>query len=558
MYSNEIGGTDVPEMSFKIMSSFVVLLLISTFSTNYLNLVLNQREIIKKSNELLVKELKEVYTFASNQYDIFQFSGDKESAFKSIETNAANDLKMAHSMAFGLTEKGDFLFISSNGEIKETFPDAAALEKLKSERVNGVEEGTLRFLGPGGEYFGVYKYLDKWSCYVVRAELFSDMLASTNAIFRGISIIIIVLVFFFLFIGIIIINHILRFLTRFSESMLKMQEEQKLEIINLEGAPNDDVTYLGASFNALSATINNLMTIFRKFVTQDVVERAYLEHSIRLEGKQMDLAILFSDIRGFTYMTETLGNDIIDLLNVHYDRAIKCVHDQNGIVGSIIGDAILAVYGTLKQTRNKALEALISAYAIQDVTAALRAEMKIKRAEIEKKRPLTEAEERVLKAVLIDVGVGIDGGTVFYGNIGSVERMTNTVIGDNVNSSSRLEGLTRIYQLPVIVSEYIKNEVERDTDRYQFVEIDMVQVKGKTEGKRIYYPMDTKSVSEKTVEQYKLYSQGLSAYYEGDWAAATVAFRKSGIDFCSVFYDRIGDSTRAPEGWRGVWTMTTK
>jgi len=554
----KIGDTPIVPLSFKIMSAFVVLLLISTFSTNYLNLVLNQREIIQKTNELLVKELKDCYTFASNQFEIFQFSGDRESAFKSIETNAGNDLKLAHSMAFGLTEKGDFLFIASKGKMKTAFTDAAALEKITADRLNGIEEGTVRFAGPGGEYFGVYKYLDKWNCYVVRAELFSDMLATTNAIFRGISVIIIVLVLFFLFIGIIIINHILRFLTRFSESMLKMQEEQKLEIISLEGAPNDDVSYLGASFNALSATINNLMTIFRKFVTQDVVERAYLERSIRLEGKQMDLAILFSDIRGFTYMTETLGNDIIDLLNVHYDRAIKCVHDQHGIVGSIIGDAILAVYGTLKQTRNKALEALMSAYAIQDVTAALRAEMRIKRAEIEKKRPLTEAEERVLKAVLIDVGVGIDGGTVFYGNIGSVERMTNTVIGDNVNSSSRLEGLTRIYQLPVIVSEYIKNEVERDTDRYQFVEIDMVQVKGKTEGKRIYYPIDTKTAGEKTLEQYKLYSQGLASYYEGDWKAATAAFRKSEIEFCSVFYERIGKSARAPEGWRGVWTMTTK
>ena len=79
-----------------------------------------------------------------------------------------------------------------------------------------------------------------------------------------------------------------------------------------------------------------------------------------------------------------------------------------------------------------------------------------RRAEIEQTRNLTEAEERVFKAVLLDVGVGIDGGTVFYGNIGSDEHMTNTVIGDNVNSASRLEGLTRVYHLPVIVSDFIR------------------------------------------------------------------------------------------------------
>lgn len=554
----KIGDTPIVPLSLKIMSAFVVLLLLSTFSTNYLNLVLNQREIVRKTNELLVKELKETYTFASNQYEIFQFSGDRAGALDSIATNASRDLKTSHALSLGFADDGSVVFLASKAEKIDRFPDDKALEKINADRIAGTGEGSFRFNGPDGEYFAVYKYLDKWDCYVARAELFTDMLEATNRNFRSIAILIILLVFFFLAIGLLCINHILRFLTRFAESMLSMQESQRLELINLEGAPNDDVAYLGASFNALSATINNLLTIFRKFVTQDVVERAYLEHHIRLEGKQMELAILFSDIRGFTYMTETLGNDIIDLLNVHYNRAIKCVHDENGIVGSIIGDAVLAVYGTLRGTRNKAHDALISAYSIQNVTANLRAEMKLRRAEIEKARPLTEAEERVFKAVLIDVGVGIDGGNVFYGNIGSVERMTNTVIGDNVNSASRLEGLTRIYQLPVICSEYIKNEVLRDTDRYVFVEIDMVQVKGKTEGKRIYYPLDTKIVEDDVIEKYRNYSRGLELYYEGDWESALEWFGKSGLELCAVFYERIGKAKRAPEGWRGIWTMTTK
>ncbi len=554
----KIGDTPIIPLSFKIMSAFVVLILISTFATNYLNLVLNQREIVKKTNELLVKELKDIYSFASNQFEILQFSGDRAGAIDSITTNAARDIKSAHGTAFGLSADGSFVFIASGGESFKTFPDAKALDDLNSARLAGDAEGSFRFNGPGGEYFAVYKYLDKWGCFVVRAELFKEMLASTNAIFRSITIIILVLVVFFLVVGVVCINHILRFLKHFADSMLAMQEGQRLDLIDLKGAPNDDVAYLGASFNALSATINNLLLIFRKFVTQDVVERAYQEHNIRLEGRQMELAILFSDIRGFTYMTETLGNDIIDLLNVHYDRAIKCVHDESGIVGSIIGDAVLAVYGTLRGTKNKAINALVSAYEIQEVTASLRSQMKLRRSEIEKTRPLTESEERVFKAVLIDVGVGIDGGKVFYGNIGSVDRMTNTVIGDNVNSSSRLEGLTRIYSVPIIVSEYIKNEVMRDTDRYIFAEIDMVQVKGKTEGKRIYYPLDTKTVDPGLIEKFRVFGLGLEQYYAGDWDAARGHFQACGLEFCSVFFDRIGTTKTAPEGWRGIWTMTSK
>jgi len=101
------------------------------------------------------------------------------------------------------------------------------------------------------------------------------------------------------------------------------------------------------------------MTIFRTFVTQDLVQRAYKEGEIRLEGSQQELTILFSDIKGFTYMTETLGNDIINLLNLHYDQAIREIHSHNGIVGSIIGDALLAStyldQGDLKILRRVAL-----------------------------------------------------------------------------------------------------------------------------------------------------------------------------------------------------------
>jgi len=554
----KVGATPIIPLSVRIMLAFVVLLLLSTFSTNYLNLALNQRELVRKTNELLVRELKELYTFASNQYDIYEFSKDRAGALSSVAASSEANLKFRHSAAFGLGTDGSLLFLATNGERFSAFADSDALARMESARLEGKSEGAIRYSGEGGGYFGVYKYLDKWNCYIVRAELYSDMTRGPRRIFILVCAIIVLLTGAFVVIGLVCINHILRFLRRLSDGMLQMQADQNLRIIDLSGAPNDDVTYLGASFNALSATINNLMTIFRKFVTQDVVERAYQEHQIRLEGKQMDLSILFSDIRGFTYMTETLGNDIIDLLNVHYDRAIKCIHTRKGIVGSIIGDAVLAVYGTLRDSTNKSLEAIESAYEIQKVTAALRGEMQRRREEIEKTRPLTEAEERVFLAVLIDVGVGIDGGNVFYGNIGSQERMTNTVIGDNVNSASRLEGLTRIYHLPVICSEYIRDEVTRVTGRYRFVEIDTVLVKGKTEGKRIFFPLDTESATSEEAAKYDLYEAALAKYYEGDWSAARESFRKCGLESSEVFFERTGKTARAGEGWRGIWTMTTK
>ena len=99
------------------------------------------------------------------------------------------------------------------------------------------------------------------------------------------------------------------------------------------------------------------MTIFKKFVARDIAQQAYKEREIRLEGRKRYLTILFTDIKRLTYMTETLGTDIIKLLNIHYEKAIRHIHDSNGDIGSIIGDALLAVFGGFEeQESNKSLQ----------------------------------------------------------------------------------------------------------------------------------------------------------------------------------------------------------
>ena len=274
---------------------------------------------------------------------------------------------------------------------------------------------------------------------------------------------------------------------------------------------------------------------------------------------QRELTILFSDIKSFTYRTETLGNEIIDLLNVHYNNVIHDVHQENGVVGSIIGDAILAIFGSYKNPELKSLEAIDAGWRITYVTAELREKMKAQRKKIEETRKLTAAEDRIYKAVLLDIGVGIDGGTVFYGNIGSDEHMTNTVIGDNVNSASRLEGVTRVYHLPIVVSEYIVEDVKDKSDRYKFYEIDTIQVKGKTKGKKIFFPLDTESEAQRAlVPQFELFEQALQAYYSGDWKNARKLFKGVEMEVADVFKERMGARGNAPEKWRGIWTMTTK
>ena len=554
-----VGNTKIVPIGLKILLIFICLILLSNLATNIITIQLSQNQIIKLNNQVMVEQLKELYNSSSNQYQIYTYSNNIEECEASLKKVAQSGFANPNSVALAVKKDGNIdFYISNNSELSwAKFIDEETLKKINSDSINGILDGSVSFLAEDGEYFGVYKYQDDWDYFLIRAENRADLNENTKSLYIFMFIFVIALTFVFVIIGIFIIRHEFKAVKTITKDLYNMQKNKKLSLIDLSNSTNDDITYLAASFNSLSSSVNNLLNTFQKFVSKDVVAKAYSEQTIALEGSQRELVMLFSDIRSFTYRTETLGNDIIDVLNVHYNRVIHKVHENTGVVGSIIGDAILAIYGTLDAKMSKSYNSIRSAWDITKVTANLREAMIQKRIEIEKKRSLSESEERVYQAVLLDVGVGIDGGNVFYGNIGSNEHMANTVIGDNVNSASRLEGLTRVYHLPVIVSEYIKDEVLKESARYKFIEIDTVQVKGKTEGKKIFFPLDTNETDELIVKKYSIFEDGLSAYYNGDWKSARKLFKDCELEVSQVFIERMGNKN-APEDWNGIWTMTSK
>jgi len=559
VFGQKIKGVRVVPLVLKIVTIFTVLLLVSNFISNYINLMLNRGEELKLGSQLLVKDLKELSIFAMNQYQIYQFNNDYKGAIESIKQSASKELTRPKSLALGMKVDGSVVFSASQTLDVTHFTDQSALAMLEKASTSNTPEGSILFTWNGNRFFGVYKYNDKWDMYLIRAEELSEFYADSWAIFRQTSYIIVALTLVCVALGVFLIRFMLRYVRVITRGIMEMNQNQNMSIIDLKGAPNDEITFLGVALNSTTSTVDNLMGIFRKFVTTDLAQKAYREREIRLEGAQRELTVLFTDIRGFTYMTETLGSDIIKILNLHYDRAIHHIQINGGIVGSIIGDALLAVFGVLENwDKNKSYEAIRSAYQVHEVAAALREEMTARREEIVKRQgALSAIDEKIYRAVLLEVGVGIDGGEVFYGTIGSTERMTNTVIGDNVNSASRLEGLTRFYKLPVIVSSYVKEECERDYGDFSFLEIDQVQVKGKTEGKRIYWPIRKKSVDADIEKDIALFSEGLKLYYEGQWPAAYKQFARCSLPVADVFRDRTKNNT-SPKGWDGIWAMTTK
>ncbi len=560
----KVAGTRVTPLVLKIVSVFTIFLFASNISTNYINLTLNQAEQIRLLNRLLIADLSDIHIFASNQYDIFQFNRDLGSAQQNIQASATRQLEGAYSLALGIYPNGQFFMtaLPEGGRLTDlpsSFTDENALTEMNQNLAQGITDGLFRFSYAGRNYIGVYKYQPSWEVFFVRAEDQQEFYSDSVRIFQQILGIILGITILTVVVGIIILRRILKFVGIITAQIMSMQEMQVMELVDLKDAPSDEVSYLGIAFNSLASTIQNLLTIFKKFVARDVAQRAYQEGEIRLEGRTRELAILFSDIKGFTYMTEVLGPDIIKLLNLHYQEAIHKIHDNNGDIGSIIGDAVLAVFGVIgREHENKYYQAIKSGYEVVAVAADLRQKMHQKRERlIAEKGTLSDVEERVFQAVLVDVGVGIDGGEVFYGNIGSTERMVNTVIGDNVNSASRLEGLTRIYKVPVICSEFVKDEVEKEFAHYFFFELDQVQVKGKTVGKRIFWPLDKRRMEEGYLERCQTHQTALELYYSGKWDQARELFDEAGLPQAQVFLDRMRTGG-PPERWNGIWTMTEK
>lgn len=570
--NKKIGNTRVIPITSRIIIIFIISILITSFASNYINLAFNRAEQIKMMKELLVKDLKDVYDFINSQYEIYQFSKDNPDAFKStiksLESNAARQLKNKKAVTLGLLindeQRGLIVFQASKIPRLDLFDDNAALRLIKQQEKRGVREGALTFYIRGEEYYGVYKYFPKWNTYLIRAEEMNEFSQGSRRIFRDVAIIIALITLACTLIGIYYIRHITRFIDRITSAIMKMIETQQMDLINLEGAANDNITFMGMAFNSLSNSINNLLLIFRRFVNQDVAAQAYRDKIVRLEGDQKELTILCSDIKGFTSMTETLGTDIINILNLYYDRAIRGIFEHNGLIGSIMGDAVLAVFGIEfeenKAAVNKSYQAVWAGYEIQKVAQTLRIEMKERRNELLKnKGVLTDEEERIYQAVLVEVGVGIDGGIVFYGNIGSYERMTNTVIGDNVNAASRLEGLTRIYKTPVICSEYIKNDIEQNQPKHDFyfLELDTVRVKGKTVGQKIFWPIPMRALDENLKADIIKFEEGLNLYYQGKWEEANQLFIEIKLPMAEEFINKTR-SGKAPDNWRGIWNIETK
>jgi adenylate cyclase len=285
--------------------------------------------------------------------------------------------------------------------------------------------------------------------------------------------------------------------------------------------------------------------LFGQYIPAELVEEIDASaEELSLEGENREMTVLFSDVRGFTTISEGLEpTELTQLMNEFLTPITKIIHDHRGTIDKYMGDAVMAFWGAPLRDPQHARNALCAALAMID------------------------AMEKVTESFAtrgwpaIKVGIGISSGPMNVGNMGSEFRMAYTVMGDVVNLGSRLEGQTKTYGVNIIVSE----ETAALLDGFVLRELDLIRVKGKNVPITIYEPLGREgAIGPALAEELDLYQQALQLYRSRAFERARPIFETLEAENSSVLYQlylqRINAFLAQPPqpDWDGVFVATTK
>ena len=297
---------------------------------------------------------------------------------------------------------------------------------------------------------------------------------------------------------------------------------------------------------ATERTKRQITGLFGQYVPSEVVdEMSKNPEQVSMEGESRDMTILFSDVRGFTTISEGLEpKDLAQLMNEFLTPLSRVIYDHRGTIDKYMGDCIMAFWGAPLPDARHAYHAVLSGLEMQRVLSDLQAHFK--------QHGWPE----------IRVGVGINTGRVSVGNMGSEVRVAYTVMGDAVNLASRLEGITKEYGASVLVGELTKAEAPE----FVYRELDLVRVKGKDKPVAVYEPLGVVGeVAPAAVEEVSLFHQVLKLYRKQDWDMAELQLinllkNSPHSRLYEVYAERIAHYRNNPPGkdWDGVFVFKSK
>ena len=480
-----------------------------------------------------------------------------QAAQAGIEAYARGLLLTDSELVFALDAKGNVVMATSKVDIPDAEKRALLTPVIPGDRtlanvtVGGVSRVASRF---AFEPFG-------WTVFTteVRSAFYSDVSRitwQTIILIVGSCLVAVVLLFLF-------VRRLTGPLSRTAGTMRKIIGSNDLTA-RVQVDYRDEIGEMSQTFNvmigelekaydrikgfALQAVVSQkkeskIRHIFQKYVPQELIDKLFANPESMLVGENRVLSILFSDIRSFTTMSEGMKPDVlVAALNRYFSVMVDIIMNRGGIIDKYIGDAIMAFFGAPVRHEDDALQSVLSGVDMLDALDAFNAGQ----------RELGEPE--------FHIGVGINYGEVTVGNIGTEKKMDYTVIGDMVNVASRLEGLTKRYHQPLLITEMLHGKLNGAVASRI---VDSVAVKGRRGGIRIYTVR--KEPSEKEEKAFRLHNESMELYYGRRFAEASTGFRTVEKllpdDFLAqMFVERCERMAASPpsEGWDGVEIMETK
>ncbi len=310
--------------------------------------------------------------------------------------------------------------------------------------------------------------------------------------------------------------------------------------LNLWLATATPLLALGISFFSTSAgsyfierrRAVEIRSAFSKYVSTEVVEEmiAHPEH-LKLGGHRREISVLFSDLAGFTTMSEKLSADAVaNVINLYLNAMTRIIMAHEGTVDKFIGDAIMAFWGAPLDDPEHALHAVQSAIAMQEAMQDL------------------QPQFRALGVDVLKLRIGINSGPAIVGNMGSDLRFDYTAIGDTVNLASRLEGANKAYGTKIMLAHSTAAVV---AGRIPLRQVDRVRVKGKNVPVDVFTPCDDAPLAEATERAWK-------AYLAKDWGSARAGWQEirdmtPDDSLIEVFEKKISahESSPPPPDWDG-------
>ena len=296
----------------------------------------------------------------------------------------------------------------------------------------------------------------------------------------------------------------------------------------------------------------NIRQAFSRFVPEQIIDEL-VNGSAQSDkvnvGEKRDVAILFSDIRSFTSISElNKPETIVAFLNRYFTTMCTIIKKHGGTIDKFIGDAIMALFGAPVSYEDNSRRAVAAAYEMREALQTV---------------PLEDL--KLPEGMSFNIGIGIHYGDVIVGSIGSSDKTDYSVIGDNVNLASRMEGLTKTYGSMILVTDAVKKDIYKtsgNSDDFEFRYLDDVKVKGKEKAVPIYAIDRNKEEFSKNYKNF--YTKGFELYKEGNWTLAREYFEKAVNELpddkaANLMLERCLEFEKnPPENWDGAITFHTK